>query len=80
MMELSDLDRQKITDVTYRIVHPDQSVRWIRDRIFPVRDVNGVVVRFAEITEDITQNKLAEEKLRQVNEQLRVLSRRLFQV
>ena len=80
LTELSDSDLEKINDLTYRIVRPDQSVRWIRDRIFPVRDVNGVVVRFAEITEDITENKLAEEELQQVNEQLRDLSRRLFQV
>jgi PAS domain S-box-containing protein len=80
LAELSNSALEKINDLTYRIVRPDQSVRWIRDRIFPVHDENGVVVRLAEITVDITENKLAEEELRQVNEQLRVLSRRLFQV
>jgi PAS domain S-box-containing protein len=67
-------------DYTYRIVRPDGSIRWIRDRGFPVRDESGEVVRFAGIAEDITASKLAEEELQQVNEQLRVLSRRLFQV
>jgi PAS domain S-box-containing protein len=67
-------------DYTYRIVRPDGSIRWIRDRGFPVRDESGEVVRFAGIAEDITANKCAEEELQQVNEQLRVLSRRLFQV
>jgi PAS domain S-box-containing protein len=80
LAELADSALEKINDLTYRIVRPDQSVRWIRDRIFPVHDENGVVVRLAEITVDITENKLAEEELRQVNEQLRDLSRRLFQV
>lgn len=67
-------------DYTYRIVRPDGSIRWIRDRGFPVRDESGEVVRFAGIAEDITASKCAEEELQQVNEQLRVLSRRLFQV
>lgn len=67
-------------DYTYRIVRPDGSIRWIRDRGFPVRDESGEVVRVAGIAEDITAIKLAEEELQQANEQLRVLSRRLFQV
>jgi PAS domain S-box-containing protein len=67
-------------DHSYRIVRPDGSIRWIRDRGFPVRDESGEVVRFAGIAEDITASKCAEKELQQVNEQLRVLSRRLFQV
>jgi|GEM_PF-1401342 len=67
-------------DYSYRIVRPDGSIRWIRDRGFPVRDESGEVVRFAGIAEDITASKCAEKELQQVNEQLRVLSRRLFHV
>jgi PAS domain S-box-containing protein len=52
-------------DNTYRIVRPDGSIRWIRDRGFPVRDENGAVVRFAGIAEDITEQKRAEERLRE---------------
>src|ERR1700722_11814530 len=32
-------------ELEYRIVRPDFSVRWIRDRAFPVRDATGMVVR-----------------------------------
>jgi PAS domain S-box-containing protein len=46
---------------TYRIVRPDGSVRWIRDRGFPVHDERGAVVRFAGIAEDITERKETEE-------------------
>jgi PAS domain S-box-containing protein len=67
-------------DNTYRIVRPDGSIRWIRDRGFPVRNEKGEVVRFAGIAEDITATKCVEEELQQANTQLRVLSRRLFEV
>jgi PAS domain S-box-containing protein len=67
-------------DYTYRIVGPDGSIRWIRDRGFPVRAESGEVIRFAGIAEDITATKSVEEELQQANTQLRVLSRRVFQV
>jgi len=73
------LDFEKITDWTYRIVRPDRSIRWIRDRIFPVRDVRGAVVRFAGIAQDITESKEAEQTVRKTNRQLRNLSRRRIQ-
>ncbi|MGH7209451.1 MAG: PAS domain S-box protein, partial [Nitrospiraceae bacterium] len=41
----------------YRIVRPDGSVRWIRDRAFPIRDASGQVYRIAGIAEDITERK-----------------------
>ncbi len=50
-------------DETYRIVRPDGSERWIRDRAFPVR--SGAPGRFVGIAEDITQLRLAEERLRE---------------
>jgi PAS domain S-box-containing protein len=55
-------------DNTYRIVRPDSSIRWIRDRGFPVRGEHGVVVRFAGIAEDITERRCAEEELRREKE------------
>ncbi len=41
-------------DEKYRIVRPDGSIRWIRDRAFPVSDEAGSVYRIAGIAEDIT--------------------------
>ena len=41
-------------DEKYRIVRPDGSIRWIRDRAFPVRDETGNVYRIAGIAEDFT--------------------------
>jgi PAS domain S-box-containing protein len=41
----------------YRIVRPDGSIRWIRDRATPVKDDHGLIVRIAGIAEDITDHK-----------------------
>jgi PAS domain S-box-containing protein len=79
LAEIANLNIEKMNELTYRIVRPDQSIRWIRDRIFPVRDVNGVVIRFAGIAEDVTKRKQAEEQVRKANRQLRILSRRRIQ-
>ena len=46
----------------YRIVRPDGSIRWIRDRAFPVLDANGVVVRIVGVAGDITHDIEAKEE------------------
>lgn len=52
------------SDEEYRIVAADGSIKWIRDRAFPVKDAVGRVFRMAGIAEDITEKKRAEEALR----------------
>jgi two-component system, cell cycle sensor histidine kinase and response regulator CckA len=52
-------------DETFRVVRPDGSVRWVRDRAFPVRNAEGVVVRIVGTVEDITARLQLEEQLRQ---------------
>ncbi len=64
-------------DVEYRIIRPDGTVRWIRDRAFRIQDSLGQIYRYAGIAEDITERKQAEEQLNATNEQLRALSARL---
>jgi PAS domain S-box-containing protein len=71
LMEIAHLDFKKMSDLTYRIVRPDQSIRWIRDRIFPVRDRSGEVVRFAGVAEDITESKAIAKALESAEEQYR---------
>lgn len=51
-------------DEEYRIIRPDGTVRWIRDRGFPIKDATGRVYRITGIAEDITGRKLAEDELR----------------
>jgi PAS domain S-box-containing protein len=42
-------------DETYRIILPDGSIRWIRDRAFPILNHEGRVYRIAGLAEDITE-------------------------
>ena len=56
--------REDNYDVEYRIVRPSGSVRWIRDRAFPVVDEKGRVYRMAGISEDITELKGVQNALR----------------
>ncbi|WP_296949741.1 response regulator [uncultured Massilia sp.] len=51
-------------DAEFRIVLPDGSLRWVRDRLFPVRDRRDEVYRVARMTSDITQRKEMEGLLR----------------
>jgi two-component system cell cycle sensor histidine kinase/response regulator CckA len=51
-------------DIEFRIVRPDGSIRWIRDRAFPIADGSGTVYRIAGIAEDITERKQTEQKFR----------------
>ena len=46
----------------YRIIRPDGTVRWVRDRSFPVRDDRGKVLRIVGVAEDITEQRELEEK------------------
>jgi PAS domain S-box-containing protein len=41
-------------DESYRVLRPDGSVRWVRDRAFPATDEAGNVVRVFGIAEDVT--------------------------
>jgi two-component system KDP operon response regulator KdpE len=51
-------------ELSYRIVRPDGSVRWIHSRRFPVRDPEGKIYRRAGFALDITAQREAEEHLR----------------
>lgn len=52
-------------DETYRIVRPDGDIRWIRDRAFPVVNEAGEVYRIVGTAADVTEHKLAAERLRE---------------
>lgn len=61
-------------DIQFRIRRNDGSIRWLRDRGFPIRDEAGVLRRMGGVAEDITDRKEAQERLQDNSEQLRALS------
>jgi PAS domain S-box-containing protein len=67
-------------DMNYRIIRPDGEVRWMRERIFPITGRDGSINRWIGVTDDITENKQAEEALKLANRRLQILSRRRIQV
>lgn len=60
-------------DSIYRIRTPNGQEKWIRDRAFPVRDRSGQLTRIVGLAEDISDRKLAEERLRASEERYREL-------
>jgi PAS domain S-box-containing protein len=60
-------------DVEYRIIRPDGTLRWIRDRAFPVRNLAGEIYRVAGIAEDITEHKRMTGALAEANELTRAI-------
>ncbi|NJL22913.1 MAG: PAS domain S-box protein [Leptolyngbyaceae cyanobacterium SM1_3_5] len=56
----NNLDRYEID---YRIVRPNGTIRWIRDRGFPISNEAGQVYRIAGVAEDITDRKQTESAL-----------------
>lgn len=70
------LEQQKLgvhTDIEYKILRPDGTIRWIRDRSFPIYDDNNSVIRISGIAEDVSKYKIKEEELRSSEEHYRSL-------
>jgi len=51
-------------DEEYRIVRPDGTIRWFREKAFPIRNSEGEIYRICGVSEDFTTRKEAEEALR----------------
>lgn len=51
-------------DATYRVIHPDGTERWVRDRGFPAFAPDGRVERIIGLIQDLTAQKQAEAELR----------------
>ncbi|MBU2509885.1 response regulator [bacterium] len=47
----------------FRIFKPDDSIRWISFKVFPVKDHNGKTYRIAGLLEDVTEDKQTLETL-----------------
>ncbi len=67
-----DIPQQEF-ETEFRVVWPDGSVHWIRDRSFPVPNQSGQTDRIVGISEDITERRLADEALLESEERYRQL-------
>jgi PAS domain S-box-containing protein len=65
VLRIFERQRERGVEVVYRIVRPDGSTRWIRNRSVPVKDESGKVYRIAGVAEDVTERKQMDEALRQ---------------
>lgn len=71
---LAEMHRSRSpTEVVFRLLRSDRSLRWIRDRAFPVLDPSGEISHIVGFAVDITDERMAREALRQSEERLRDL-------
>ncbi len=74
--EVRSLMEQDIQDdigLDFRITRPDGQIRWIRTRAFPLQNEEGEVFRVAGISEDVTEQTVAENALRRTEARNRAL-------
>jgi len=61
------------SETEYRIIRPDGSLRWLRSRIYPIRNEKGDIYRLTGIVQDITEQKTIERDLYLSKERHRTL-------
>ncbi|WP_318566937.1 PAS domain-containing protein [Salinigranum marinum] len=75
----TDIERQMTGEADwpqvqqFRVRHPEHGTRWLRSRVYPIRDTDGRVVRLAGIAADITpfeKHRRKLERLQQYTSQL----------
>ena len=64
-----------VSDIEYRISDPHGQIRWIRDIAYPVSHAGDEVKRVVGIARDITERKLSDLALANVNRAMQMLSR-----
>ncbi|MGK7941064.1 MAG: PAS domain S-box protein [Crocosphaera sp.] len=67
-------------DHEYRIIRPDGTLRWIRDRGFPIQNQLGELVRITGLAEDITEQRVTQEEIKRLNKTLTQQNRDLEEI
>ena len=63
IQKISNSDFVEAVFPEYRIQRPDGSIRWISARGYPIKDLDGAIIKVAGIAEDVTEQKLREEAI-----------------
>ncbi|MDY6781655.1 MAG: EAL domain-containing protein [Cyanobacteriota bacterium] len=63
-----ELGYRQFVDDEYRLMMDDGSVRWIWERLFPIRDETGKIYRYVVLKRDITERKYSEEVFKTLTE------------
>ncbi|MCU0566374.1 MAG: PAS domain S-box protein [Oculatellaceae cyanobacterium Prado106] len=58
---LQENKAQGYYDHEYRLICSDGSIRWVRDRAFPIKNAAGEIIHLAGIAEDVTERQRLEE-------------------
>ena len=61
--EIQALSQGKQVLDQYRIIHKDESTRWIENKIIPTLDETGLLIRINGVASDISERKQAEKDL-----------------
>ncbi|UCE75421.1 MAG: PAS domain S-box protein [Methanomassiliicoccales archaeon] len=64
------VEESKEYAIEHRIVWPDGTIRWVSENGDVIRDENGKAIRMLGIVQDITLNKVAEDRIRYLNDLL----------
>lgn len=75
---IEEMDRQHLAegrayDVEYRVIWPDGSIHWLREKAQSVRDAEGRAIRLLGVTMEVTDRKAAEEAVHQSEARFRSL-------
>ncbi len=54
-------------NIEYRIIKNPGKIRWIRHRVYPIKDKNNIIYRYTSIAEDITEQKLSQDQIRKLS-------------
>ena len=80
-------DKQKVDDSfekakqtgvfeeTYRIVTIDDDIKWVEEKIFPIKDENGNIIKLSGIAKDVTFKIESEQKLKSLAFRLETTSK-----
>lgn len=79
-LQAQQIQNQNYCELEYRIVRPDGSIRWIRDRGFGVHNEQGLLYRFVGVAEDITEHKQANLALQESEQRFRQLAENISEV